>query len=122
MSPLRTRPGRLKSPYVFPNATGERPLDACNFVRRFFVPALTTGKVEGSLAMTLLYSHLSPAHQLDAVQRLNAAPTATATATDAPVENRPTADGAEVIDFPEGTSGGAQNRTADLGIMSRAIA
>jgi len=35
-----------------------------------------------TLAMTLRYAHLSPAHQLDAVQRLNAERTATATATD----------------------------------------
>ena len=49
--------------------------------------------------MTLRYSHLSLAHQLDVVQRLNG-PTATATATEEPVEIRPTADGAEVIEFP----------------------
>jgi hypothetical protein len=53
-----------------------------------------------TLGMTLRYSHLSPAHQLDAVRRLDAAPTATATATQEPVELRPTADGAEVMDFP----------------------
>jgi hypothetical protein len=50
--------------------------------------------------MILRYSHLSPAHQLDAVQRLNAVPTATATTTDETVEKQRTADGAEVIDFP----------------------
>ena len=71
-----------------------------------------------TLAMTLRYSHLSPAHQLDAVQRLNQ-PTATATATDAPPAKQPTADGAEVIELPSESSGGARSRTADLGIMSR---
>jgi integrase len=35
-----------------------------------------------TMLMTLRYSHLSPEHQLDAVQRLNAAPTATTTATE----------------------------------------
>jgi integrase len=28
---LRALPSRLKGPYVFPSATGETPLDACNF-------------------------------------------------------------------------------------------
>jgi len=36
-----------------------------------------------TMTMTLRYSHLSPAHQLDAVQRLNGHRTATATATEA---------------------------------------
>jgi hypothetical protein len=34
-----------------------------------------------TLAMTLRYAHLSPAHQLDAVQRPNSEPTAISTAT-----------------------------------------
>src|SRR5262249_21138156 len=34
-----------------------------------------------TITMTLRYSHLSPAHQLDAVQRLNRAPTDTTTDT-----------------------------------------
>ena len=145
---LRGRPNRLKGSYVFPSATGETALDANNFVRRVFVPALTKAKVEGfrwhdlrhtfasrlvmagvdmrtvqellghkTLTMTLRYSHLSPAHQLDAVQRLNEKPTATTTATSESTEKKPLAAGAEVVDFPEERSGGAQNRTADLGIM-----
>jgi hypothetical protein len=71
-----------------------------------------------TLAMTLRYSHLSPAHQLDAVQRLNEAPTAVATATEDAADERPTADGVEVVDFPAKEDGGGLDRTADLGIMS----
>jgi hypothetical protein len=49
--------------------------------------------------MTLRYSHLSPAHQLDAVQRLNAEPTGTATATaDQPAKATAVA-GAKVLDL-----------------------
>ena len=40
-----------------------------------------------TIAMTLRYAHLSPAHQLEAVQRLNAKPGATTTATE-PTEPR----------------------------------
>jgi hypothetical protein len=36
-----------------------------------------------TLTMTLRYAHLSPGHQLDAVRRLDAGPTGTATGTDA---------------------------------------
>jgi hypothetical protein len=35
-----------------------------------------------TITMTLRYSHLSPAHQLDAVQRLNRPPTSTSTGTE----------------------------------------
>ena len=110
---LRTRPSRLKSAYVFASETGETPIDARNYMRRTFLPALKVAKIEGlrwhdlrhtfasrlvmagvdlrtvqellghkTVAMTLRYSHLSPAHQLDAVQRLNRAPTSTATDTE----------------------------------------
>lgn len=44
---LRSRPSRLKGAYVFPSTTGETPLDACNFVRRIFLPALRAAGIEG---------------------------------------------------------------------------
>jgi site-specific recombinase XerD len=110
---LRARPSRLKSDYVFPSDTGKTPIDACNYMRRVFVPALEAAKIENfhwhdlrhtfasrlvmkgvdirtvqelmghkTITMTLRYSHLSPAHQLDAVQRLNRPPTSTSTSTE----------------------------------------
>jgi integrase len=146
---VRSRPSRLKGAYVFPSATGATPLDACNFVRRIFVPALRRAGIEGfrwhdlrhtfasrlvmagvdlrtvqelmghkTLAMTLRYGHLSLAHQLDAVQRLNREPTATTTATDAETATVAGSGGAQVLTLPMETSGGGPDRTADLGIMS----
>jgi integrase len=70
-----------------------------------------------TLAMTERYSHLSPAHQLDAVQRLNQKPSDTSTDTEAVQHKTAVAAGAEVVDLPLKPSGGARNRTADLGIM-----
>jgi hypothetical protein len=70
-----------------------------------------------TLAMALRYSHLSPAHQLDAVQRLNREPTATTTATEPSADKTAVAGGGEVVDLPLKESGGAWNRTTDLGIM-----
>ena len=70
-----------------------------------------------TLAMTLRYAHLSPGHQLDAVRRLDAAPTGTRTGTDDPRANGAADDGAEVLDLATEKNGGAQNRTGDLGIM-----
>ena len=51
-----------------------------------------------TLAMTQRYAHLSSAHKLDAVQRLNAKPTATATAK--PPAQTADQGTAEVIEFP----------------------
>ena len=70
-----------------------------------------------TLAMTLRYSHLSPAHQLDAVQRLNRKPTDTTTDTPPVVNKTAVAGGAEVVDLPVKENGGAWTRTTDLGIM-----
>ncbi len=70
-----------------------------------------------TLAMTLRYSHLSPAHQLDAVQRLNRKATDTTTDTGASEKTRAVAAGAEVLDLPVKENGGAWTRTTDLGIM-----
>jgi hypothetical protein len=133
---------------VFPSATGETAVDACNFVRRIFVPALDAAGIEGfrwhdlrhtfatrlvmarvdlrtvqelmghkTMAMTLRYSHLSPAHQLDAVQRLNAAPTATTTATSDPRRKVVAGASTQVLDAAAEMNGDAWNRTTDLGIM-----
>jgi len=70
-----------------------------------------------TLAMTLRYSHLSPEHQLDAVQRLNRTPTDTTTDTKVEANKTAVAGGAEVIDLPVKENGGAWTRTTDLGIM-----
>jgi hypothetical protein len=64
-----------------------------------------------------LRAHLSPAHQLDTVQRLNREPTATATATDAEPAKMVRSAGAQVLTLPTESSGGGPDRTADLGIM-----
>lgn len=87
---------------MFPSETNETPIDACNYVRRVFVPAMDAAGIENfhwhdlrhtfasrlimagvdlrtvqelmghqTITMTLRYSHLSPAHRLEAVQRLN---------------------------------------------------
>jgi Phage integrase family len=75
------------------------------------------------LAMTLRYAHLSPAHQLDAVQRLNRPVAVDASSTRSSTsgsERRRTAarGGVELLDAPnEFVSGGALDRTGDLGIM-----
>jgi integrase len=146
---LRGQTSRLKSPYVFPSETGETPLDARNFVRRVFLPALKEAKIEGlrwhdlrhtfasrltmagvdlrtvqelmghkTTAMTLRYAHLSPAHQLGAVQRLNAAPTATATATKQEQKSLAAQGAGEVLDFPGETTGPPETRTPDPLIKS----
>ncbi len=44
---LRTRPSRLKNPYVFPSATGETPIDARNYMNRVFLKALKRAGIQG---------------------------------------------------------------------------
>jgi hypothetical protein len=71
--------------------------------------------------MTLRYAHLSPGHQLDAVRRLDERAddpaTATSTATEEHEDKAAASGGAEVVELPRESSGGARSRTADLGIM-----
>jgi len=70
-----------------------------------------------AIEMTLRYSHLSPGHQLDAVQRLNGKPSDTATDTSVQAAKVAANARAEVIDLPAENNGGAWTRTTDLGIM-----
>ncbi len=76
-----------------------------------------------SIMTTLRYAHLSPGHQLDAVQRLNVPATISASSTTSstsPSEagRRAVAAGVEVLDTQEESGdGGGPDRTADLGIM-----
>jgi site-specific recombinase XerD len=43
---LRALPSRLKSPWVFPSASGETPLDAQNFMNRVFVPSVKRAGIQ----------------------------------------------------------------------------
>jgi Phage integrase family len=77
-----------------------------------------------TLVMTLRYAHLSPEHQLEAVQRLNRPNSGDASITGS-ITGRSgwsrtvAAGGVEVLDAAhESGSGGALDRTGDLGIMS----
>ncbi len=72
-------------------------------------------------AMTLRYAHLSPAHQLDAVQRLASRPTATATATSAEPEIRAAASGGEVRELAAKKNGPRRDRTCDPLIKSQLL-
>jgi integrase len=44
---LRALPSRLRSPWIFPNATGTGPLDPKNYLHRVFYPALKAAKITG---------------------------------------------------------------------------
>jgi hypothetical protein len=43
---LAALPSRLRSPYVFPSAAGDTPLDSQNLVNRVFVKALRKAEIE----------------------------------------------------------------------------
>ncbi|HSQ01143.1 MAG TPA: site-specific integrase [Candidatus Dormibacteraeota bacterium] len=146
---LRSLPSRMKSAYVFPSATGETPIDPCNFIARVFRKALNKAGVEDfrwhdlrhtfasrlvtagvdlrtvqellghkTIMMTLRYSHLSPAHQLEAVQRLNPKPTGTTTGTEQPTKTRAARATAQVVAFPAENSAPGVIRTPDLLVRS----
>ena len=46
MEILRSLPSRLNSPWVFTSSNGETPMDANNFVRRIFLPALRKAEIQ----------------------------------------------------------------------------
>ena len=114
MDILRDLPSRLKSEWVFPSGKGDTPLNAKNFIRRVFDPALKHKKAKISdfrwhdlrhtfgsrlimagvdlrtvqelmrhktIKMTLRYTHLSPTHTLEAVNKLCLTNQATSTRT-----------------------------------------
>jgi hypothetical protein len=66
-----------------------------------------------TIAMTLRYAHLSPAHRLDAVQRLKPPPTATTTATEEAPANVAVATGGQVGDLADESNAPGRNRTCD---------
>jgi site-specific recombinase XerD len=66
-----------------------------------------------TIAMTLRYAHLSPAHRLDAVQRLNRPRSATTTATEEAPAHIAVARGGEVVDLRDELDAPGRNRTCD---------
>lgn len=135
---LRLRPSRLSSEVCFPSGTGETPIDACNYMRRVFTPAVKAAKIENlrwhdlrhtfasrltmagvdlrtvqelmghkTITMTLRYAHLSKAHQLEAVQRLDRA-TGTTTGTTDEVSSGSDPPASEVLDLPAEKEAGAR--------------
>jgi hypothetical protein len=74
-----------------------------------------------TIAMTQRYAHLSPKHQLDAVQRLNRKPTDTTTDTGTEQTKTAVAAGAELLKLPEEKSAPCQIRTDDLLVRSQAL-
>ena len=66
-----------------------------------------------TIAMTLRYAHLSPAHRLDAVQRLSRPTNDTATSTKAGPAAAVNQSASEVRELPAETSGRCRDRTGD---------
>ena len=66
-----------------------------------------------TIAMTLRYSHLSPVHKLDAVQRLARPRTATATATEPEPAKAAQEGGGQVVELPGENDGRCWDRTSD---------
>jgi hypothetical protein len=73
-----------------------------------------------TIAMTLRYAHLSPAHRLAAVRRLDSEPTGTTTGTEAQLANVTRGRGTEVLDSADERNGPRRDRTCDPLIKSRA--
>jgi integrase len=148
---LGSQPSRLKSEYVFPSSTGDTPIDARNYMRRIFLPALKKAKIENfrwhdlrhtfasrlamagvdmrtlqelmghkTMQMTLRYAHLSPAHQLDAVQRLNR-PTDTTTDTEVEESVAVAGGASQVVDLLGEKDGPSETRTPDPLIKSQLL-
>jgi integrase len=74
-----------------------------------------------TIAMTLRYAHLSPEHQLDAVQRLNDTPTDTATDTEVRRERSAARGAAQVAELVSEKSGPPGTRTPDPLIKSQLL-
>ena len=71
------------------------------------------------MAMTLRYTHLSPAHQLDAVERLNREETGTNTGTCTEAEEASLREDSEVAELAGKNGGPCRDRTYDPLIKSQ---
>ena len=73
------------------------------------------------IATTMRYAHLSPGHQLDAVQRLNRKPTGTTTSTSDNDKPAAVSAGAEVLELQGENSAPGVIRTPDLLVRSQPL-
>ena len=74
-----------------------------------------------TIAMTLRYAHLSRAHQLAAVRRLDNEPTGTTTGTEAKLATVARGRGTEVLDSADERNGPRRSRTCDPLIKSQLL-